>query len=124
MTALLCVVTLSYSMRESVPAEKETALLEKRELAPSDQSCMVFKGTHVVTGRGKAIVVATGIDTYIGGIAQRIGDIKSEIPLARSIRRLANAIIIVVALFSAALFALGVSEGYAHKDKVGAGVSP
>ncbi|HEY4488265.1 MAG TPA: HAD-IC family P-type ATPase, partial [Candidatus Paceibacterota bacterium] len=101
---------------ESVPAEKETALLEKHELAPSDQSCMVFKGTHVVTGRGKAIVVATGIDTYIGGIAQRIGDIKSEIPLARSIRRLANAIIIVVALFSAALFALGVAEGYAYKD--------
>src|SRR3989338_3887251 len=101
---------------ESVPAEKETALLEKRELAPSDQSCMVFKGTHVVTGRGKAIVVATGIDTYIGGIAQRIGNIKSEIPLARSIRRLANSIIIVVALFSAALFALGVAEGYTYKD--------
>jgi Ca2+-transporting ATPase len=97
---------------ESVPAEKDAETLPAGARPPSEQRCMVFKGTHVVTGRGRAVVVATGTHTYIGGIARAIVDIKSDIPLAAGIRQLSRIIIGLVAIFSLFLFVLGISEGY------------
>ena len=42
---------------------------------------MIFKGTHILSGNGAAVVVATGLATEIGKIAQKISTIDTEIPL-------------------------------------------
>lgn len=56
---------------ESSPVSKNPeALPEKTDIG--DQQNMVFSGTSVTTGRGSAIVVATGSDTEIGRIAASI----------------------------------------------------
>lgn len=56
---------------ESSPVSKNPeALAEKTSIG--DQANMVFSGTSVTTGRGSAIVVATGPDTEIGRIAASI----------------------------------------------------
>ena len=58
---------------ESLPAVKHTATLPA-DTGLGDQSNMVFAGTHVTTGRGRAVVVATGTHTEVGKIAQITND--------------------------------------------------
>ena len=50
---------------ESEPARKIADILPagKAGLATAEQKNMIFKGTHVLTGNGRAIVVATGVET-------------------------------------------------------------
>lgn len=97
---------------ESEPVHKTDTVLSGKEKHIADQSNMVFKGTNVVAGSGRAVVVATGMKTAIGKIAQEISSIDSEVPLKSNIEHLSRAIIIVVALIGSALFLLGLFQGY------------
>jgi Ca2+-transporting ATPase len=72
---------------------------------------MIFKATHVVYGSGKAIVVATGLNTAVGKIAKEIAGVNTEIPLKANIRYLSRLIIIAVAGTNAFLFLLGIISG-------------
>lgn len=83
----------------------------KQEVFIADQRNMLFKGTHVVSGKGKAIVVSTGITTVIGKIAKEISSIDTEIPLKANIRYLSRAIIITVGMICVTLFTLGLATG-------------
>lgn len=61
---------------ESVPSEKATG--EEAEDAPlGDRSSMVFKGTQVARGSGKALVTATGLETEIGSIAGSLTEMET-----------------------------------------------
>src|SRR3989344_739761 len=90
---------------ESLPALKGTALLDTPEPAVGDRHNMVFKGTHVVSGSGKAVVVTTGGATEIGKISASIAGIDTEIPLKANIRYLSRLIIAAVGAVSLVLFA-------------------
>ncbi|MBE6645797.1 MAG: cation-translocating P-type ATPase [Ruminococcaceae bacterium] len=60
---------------ESVPVDKKVEALEpgtNGDVALGDRKNMVFMGSTVVYGRGKAIVVATGMDTEMGKIADAL----------------------------------------------------
>ena len=54
---------------ESLPVAKQTAALPE-DTPLADRSNMIFAGTHVTTGRARALVVATGTRTEVGKIAQ------------------------------------------------------
>lgn len=101
---------------ESTPVHKVADPIEAGELPTSEQKNMVFKGTTIVSGHGRAVVVATGISTVIGTIAEEIAGIESEIPLKANIRYLSRAIIAAVAVMSGLIFAFGVWKGYAAKE--------
>jgi P-type Ca2+ transporter type 2C len=55
---------------ESVSVEKHTVPLASGHLAVGDCKNMVYSGTAVAYGRGRAVVVATGLHTELGRIAQ------------------------------------------------------
>ena len=60
---------------ESVPVDKKDSVLtagDNGDVALGDRKNMVFMGSTVVYGRGKAIVVATGMDTEMGKIANAL----------------------------------------------------
>jgi len=95
---------------ESESAGKDAAALPA-ETPLADRKNMVWKGTHIVSGNGRAIVVATGINTQIGKIAERVAAIDAEIPLKRDIKNLSRLIIIAVAIIGAAFFGYGVLSG-------------
>ncbi|MEK7582099.1 MAG: HAD-IC family P-type ATPase [Patescibacteria group bacterium] len=101
---------------ESEPIHKIADTLERADLATAEQKNMIFKGTHVIAGNGKAIVVATGIETVIGKISKEIAAIDTEIPLKTNIRYLSRLIIITVASISVLLFLLGIVSGKSVKE--------
>ena len=101
---------------ESEPVHKVAEVADQANLSPLDQKNMVFKGTHIVGGSGRAVVVAVGTDTVVGQIAREVAAIDTEIPLKDNIRNLSRAIIIVVAGISALLFLLGFAQDKPLKE--------
>ena len=97
---------------ESVPVEKRTTTHADAGLALADQSNMAFKGTVVTYGRARGIVVATGMATQLGKIADMLEAVpEMQTPLQQRLagfgRQLAAAILIVCAI----VFAAGIWRG-------------
>jgi len=101
---------------ESDPVLKSNAAMESENLSVADQKNMIFSGTHIVSGNGKAIVVATGLATEFGKIAQKIADIKTELPLKKNIQYLSRLIVIAVFFISIFIIFFGVASGNPLKE--------
>ncbi len=96
---------------ESSPVAKTSDTISKMNIAISDRHNMLYKGTHALSGSGRMVVIATGIETFIGQITKKIAHIESEIPLQGDIRRLSRVIISTVIILSVSLFAFGFFYG-------------
>src|SRR3990167_2491762 len=101
---------------ESEQVTKTNTAVPADNLPVADQKNMVFKGTNILSGNGTAVVVATGLATEIGKIAQKISSIDTEIPLKTNIRYLSRVIIVTVAVISTSLIVLGVLSGKSLKE--------
>ena len=77
---------------------------------------MVYKGTNIVAGNGRAVVITTGSQTTIGAIASKIALVNTEIPLKGNIRYLSRLIIATIAIVSIVIFTLGIAVGKPVKD--------
>jgi Ca2+-transporting ATPase len=92
---------------ESVPVEKGTDAVRKKEAAVGDRTDMVFAGTALTYGRGQAVVTATGMKTEFGAIAALLEGVKTETtPLQKNLDRvgktLAKAALVIVLLIGGA----------------------
>jgi Ca2+-transporting ATPase len=96
---------------ESVPSLKVVEpLAEDTPLA--DRENMVYSGTIATYGRGTGVVVATGMETEFGKIAESIQIAEDEpTPLQQRLQSLGVLLGGLVVLISAMLFALEVLEG-------------
>ena len=108
---------------ESTPVDKETYPLPA-DTPLSDRINMAFSGTTVVYGRGKGVVVATGMNTEFGKIAALVEEIKEEVtPLEKrtaEIGRWLGALSLAVCFVVAGL---GVLRGYDIMEMVLWGIS-
>ena len=100
---------------ESEPVHK-TSEREATENTTHQYRNLAYKGTHIVAGNGRAVVIATGSRTAIGAIARTIASVDTEIPLKGAIRHLSHLIIATVALVSLTIFTLGIAVGTPVKD--------
>ncbi|KAB2891683.1 MAG: cation-translocating P-type ATPase [Desulfobulbaceae bacterium] len=87
---------------ESEPVEKHCNPLPGADLPTADWKNMVFAGTSVSRGRGRAIVVATGIHTEFGKIARMLQTVESgrtplQISLDKLGRTLTNSALVIIA---------------------------
>ena len=75
---------------ESEPVEKRSESLKDQGLQIQAQINMLFMGTYIHTGRGKALVTGTGLNTEIGKISDQLKEMGSieDIPLTRKLNRL------------------------------------
>ena len=72
-----------------------------------DRTDMVFKGTAVVRGVGRAIVVGTGMDTEVGKIATLLDETqRAPSPLQTQIAKISKALGLVVILIAIAVMAV------------------
>ncbi|HUE99272.1 MAG TPA: cation-translocating P-type ATPase [Anaerolineales bacterium] len=88
---------------ESVPVEKHIRALDSDDLPVGDRKNMVYAGTAVTYGRGRALVIATAMQTEFGKIAQLLQTIETgKTPLQHNLDKvgafLARAAFVVVAL--------------------------
>jgi Ca2+-transporting ATPase len=101
---------------ESNPKFKLADTLSNKIIPVVDQDNMVFKGTAIISGRGTAVVVATGDKTVIGGIAKKIATIDEELPLKKNIRQLSYFIIIAVFIIGLILLGIGIFYGHSLRE--------
>ena len=62
---------------ESLPVEKNLKIVEEKTML-ADRKDMVYSNTVVTRGNGEAIAVATGMNTEIGKIAEKIQEVEPE----------------------------------------------
>ncbi|MEE1296017.1 MAG: cation-translocating P-type ATPase [Bifidobacterium sp.] len=98
---------------ESVPVSKKPETLETAK-ALGDRSNMVFNGTSVTQGTGRAVVTGTGMNTQVGKIADLLQNTEDEdTPLQKEMNRVSKILgIAVCAIAVVVLIALWLLEGF------------
>jgi Ca2+-transporting ATPase len=96
---------------ESAAAEKHAHLLHA-EAPLGDRRNMAFKGTLVTYGRGRGVVVATGMETELGRIARLLQEVEEvRTPLQVRLARFGARISVAVLVICVVVFAAGVLRG-------------
>ncbi len=98
---------------ESVPVEKHANAIVlpagSEDVALGDRKNMCYMGSTVVYGRGRAVVVGTGMDTEMGKIAGALSEAKEELtPLQVKLAELSRALTIMVVIICAVVFVVDV----------------
>lgn len=97
---------------ESVPVEKTSEIIEEQEIGIGDRKNMLFSSSLVTYGRGKGIVVETGMTTEVGKIAGMINSTeKQETPLQQKLDKLGKTLGIAALVICAVIFILGILQG-------------
>jgi len=95
---------------ESAPRVKTSEIIHNTVVL-AERNNMVYQGTYVVSGSGKAIVVATGVNTEIGKIQKTVEEISTEIPLRQELERLSYFILVFILLLCGVLLVVGLVMG-------------
>lgn len=100
---------------ESVPVTKEEEMLEipdgEKGISLGDRKNMIYMGSTVVYGRGKAVITGTGMDTEMGKIADAISQAKEELtPLQKKLAQLSKILTIAIGAICVLVFLLGIIE--------------
>jgi len=91
---------------ESTPVNKSVEVVDEKTPV-ADRKNMVFMGTHTTYGRGKAIVVATGMSTEFGKIAEMVQAVEEEeTPLKQKLERFAKKLGLIIIVVCAVVFLL------------------
>ena len=126
-----CRIMESYSLKaeeaaltgESVPVNKIIDVLmcedSKKDITLGDRKNMLYNGSTVVYGRGKAVAVACGMDTEMGKIADALTQAEKELtPLQKKMAELSAFLTKLVLGICVLVFVLGVVENLiVHKEQ-------
>ncbi|QWT17470.1 cation-translocating P-type ATPase [Collinsella sp. zg1085] len=112
---------------ESVPVEKHadaiTLAMDTDDVPLGDRKNMVYMGSVVVYGRGRAVVTGTGMKTEMGKIASALSSAKKELtPLQIKLAQLSRTLTLMVIAICVVIFAVDLlrhgSELFAHPDMI------
>lgn len=97
---------------ESVPVNKTVDIISTEgsdDVPLGDRKNMCYMGSNVVYGRGKAVVVATGMDTEMGKIADALTQAKDEeTPLQIKLNQLSKILSFIVIGISVFIFGFSI----------------
>jgi len=97
---------------ESVPVEKMAAKIEDEKIGIGDRVNMLFSSSLITYGRGKAVVVETGMNTEVGKIADIINTAEEQgTPLQQKLNKLGKTLGIVALAICAVIFVVGLLYG-------------
>jgi Ca2+-transporting ATPase len=97
---------------ESVPVSKRAEVVLDQATDLAERGNMVFKGTTVVAGFGRAIVTATGLRTKVGRIGTLAGSVEPEpTPLERQLDALGRRLVWLTLGVAAVVSLLGAAHG-------------
>ena len=101
---------------ESVPVDKKVDVLtvgESGDVALGDRKNMVFMGSTVVYGRGKAVITGTGMDTEMGKIADALAQAEEgKTPLQIKLAQLSKILTFLVIGICIVIFGVQLGSAY------------
>ncbi|MFO8098563.1 MAG: cation-transporting P-type ATPase [Salinibacter sp.] len=96
---------------ESVPIDKDPAPVAA-DAPLAERSCMTYKGTAVVEGRGTGLVVGTGMDTELGAISAMVESADTgDTPLEQKLDQLGRRLVWLTVAIAAAVTGAGLLAG-------------
>lgn len=96
---------------EAIPSSKSLIPLDKG-IPLADRENMVYSSTVAVSGKGRAVVVATGQDTEIGKISELVSETKDEeTPLQSRLAELSKFLGIIVLGVCSLVLLIGILQG-------------
>ena len=96
---------------ESMPIKKSPGVIVKKSVL-AEQKNMIFSGTIATNGKAKAIVIATGMNTELGKIAELVQSVeRASTPLQLRLKKLSKKIGIIVLVIAALITFVGIAEG-------------
>ena len=97
---------------ESVPVEKISDIIEDKNIGIGDRANMLFSSSLITYGRGKGIVVETGMNTEVGKIAGIINETENtQTPLQLKLNKLGKILGIVALIICVIIFVIGLLYG-------------
>jgi Ca2+-transporting ATPase len=109
---------------ESAPVGKHADPLPDPSLAIADRRNLAYAGTAVTYGRGRGVVVATGMATEFGRIVGLLrGAEQRETPLQKSLDKVGNLLAVVAFFIVAGIVSLGIVRGEPFHDMLLFGIA-
>lgn len=97
---------------ESVPVDKTSDTIEDENVGIGDRKNLLFSSSLITYGRGKGVVVETGMKTEVGKIAEMINETEDEeTPLQVKLNNLGKTLGIVALVICAVIFVVGLLYG-------------
>lgn len=99
---------------ESVPVNKTAEAIKAEDKIPlGDRKNMVYMGSNVVYGRGKAVITQTGMNTEMGKIASALSLAKDgQTPLQKKLGQLSKVLSLLVIGICVLIFAIDLIRAY------------
>ena len=97
---------------ESVPVEKINGQLKDQDISLGDRTNMAFSTSVVTYGRGKGVIVGTGMNTEVGKIAHMLQSTEAtETPMSKRLEQLGKVLGYVALVICALIFVIGILYG-------------
>ncbi len=96
---------------ESEAVDKSTQPVEDEKAPLAERKNMVYKGTNVTKGHGKGVVIATGMRTELGKIADMLDNADGVTPLQKRLADFSRKITVIIIVLCIALFITGYLRG-------------
>ncbi len=107
---------------ESVPVNKICDVLNlggEKDIPLGDRKNMMYMGSTVVYGRGRAVVTGTGMNTEMGKIADALAKAQDdETPLQVKMKQLSHILTILVIGISMVIFAVGITRAFGTSEGI------
>ena len=106
---------------ESVPAEKTANVLkaEGKDVPLGDRANMVYMGSIVEYGRGRAVITGTGMETEMGKIAGQLSEAEhEETPLQLRLRELSRILTVMILIICALIFGINIIRALVTGDSI------
>ncbi|MEM2921113.1 MAG: magnesium-translocating P-type ATPase [Candidatus Bathyarchaeia archaeon] len=101
---------------ESFPVHKSSGTIVAERLEPQRMSNTAFLGTLVVNGKGKGIVVSTGMKTTLGRVAAYLKQVEPETNYQRNIKAFSRFLIKAILIGMSFIFIVNTLTGKAFTD--------
>jgi len=102
---------------ESVPVDKKTEALKGEDIALGDRINMAFSTGMVTYGRGRGVVIGTGMNTEVGKIADMLQQaVETETPMSRRLSHLGKVLGIAALAICTVIFLVGILYGNSILD--------